>query len=146
MMRSNDDELLDEYLMQKGGRIRSTMEYNQIRDIINEKYDADLSIHNVQVELKSAFNKMFSAVAEEYPTRLFDVVQVFVEEFKIPETTIVRYLNKKNYEMLSNFASNIFQEESDYLQRRERARVNEKLEKKGKKVERRLSIHDLFDD
>lgn len=119
------------------------LEYEAIREKINEKYNTDSTNKEIRNEFLETINKLFSKMSEEHSDDLFGVVQIMIEEFKINEGKFVRYLNKENEMKLRNFAKNNF--ETTYYETMEKRKKDAKLIKKGKSSEIRESISDLFE-
>ena len=139
----NEDTYFDEYLQKSPGSIKSGMEYKEIAEIINESYECDMSAQQIQKEMRKSINKLFSVMIEQFPDRLFDVVQVFSEEFKIPEDKFVRYLNNRNMEMLRNYADNNY--ETYYYKKKEKEKLDTKRKSRGEKITERDELTDLFE-
>lgn len=119
------------------------MGYDEIRKEINENYNCSLTNKEVRKEFLDAINKVFSSMLEDYSDRVFDVIYVMMEEFKVNESKLIRYLNDENMTVLRNFAKNNY--ETRYWEVKEKEKKDAKFEKMGKKFEIRDSIFDLFE-
>lgn len=117
--------------------------YDEIREQINKTYDCKLTNKDVRNEFLDAINKVFSSMAYNYSDRLFDVIYVMMEEFKVNECKLIRYLNNENLSKLRNYAKNNY--ETRYWEVKEKEKNDTKLEKLGKSFEIRATISDLFE-
>jgi hypothetical protein len=117
--------------------------YDEIRKQINDKHECSLTNKEVRKEFMSGINKIFSSMSEIYGERLFDVMYVIMEEFKISENKLVRYLDKDNLSKLRSYAVNNY--ETGYWEKKEKARKDDKLQRHGKAHRIRDNISDLFE-
>jgi hypothetical protein len=123
---------------------KQQMEYNKIAKIINDKFGCDLNARNTRQEMCDAVNKLFLKMVDDEPKRIFDILAVMCEEFKIKEERLIGYLNDRNYMIVRNFAMNNY--ETTYYEKCERRKINEKSKKKGEKISfDRKNIDDLFE-
>lgn len=131
-----EDYMLEEYNEKLVG-------YDIIRDEINKKYDSDLNNKAVRKEFLDAINKVFTNMSDSFGDRLFDVIYVMMEEFKISENKLVRYLDKDNLSKLRSFAVNNY--ETKYWETKEKQKKDDKLQRHGKSHKVREDINDLFE-
>jgi hypothetical protein len=121
----------------------SGLEYESIKNIINEVHSCDMTALEVRSEFELAYNKIFDNMMVDYSDKIFDVLYVLMEEFNIDEIKAVRYLNEKNKDMVRNFAistCNTF-----YYETKEKQQQKEKALEKGKVYHEHVDIRDLFE-
>lgn len=119
------------------------LEYEEIANIINEIHNTDLQPLECRSEFEDAYNKIFDRMMIIYPERVFDVLYVIMDEFNIDEIKAVRYLNEKNKSIVRNYAMATCT--TDYYQKKEKQKMKEKAEEKGKLWIEHVDIEDLFE-
>lgn len=117
-------------------------EYREIRKIINKKYNSTLSESQVRLEFERAYNKLFDSMMESYSHRVFHIIYVMMDCFNIDEIKAFRYLNVQNKEKVRNFALN--KDKSWYWQKKEKEKIKNKMNKKGKSLLEAQDIKNLF--
>jgi hypothetical protein len=131
-----EDYMLEEYNEKLVG-------YDTIRKEINDRYDCKLTNKGVRKEFLASINKVFANMSDSFGDRLFDVIYVMMEEFKISENKLVRYLDRDNMSKLRNFAVNHY--ETGYWETKEKEKKDNKLERHGKGFRIRTNISELFE-
>ena len=113
--------------------------YDEIKTVVNDKYGTKTSASQVRLEFESAYNKLFDCMMKDYSNRIFDVIFVLMDTFNIKnETRAIRYLNKRNRELVKNFAKSKF--ETAYYEKKEREKIVKKRLKRDQKM---ITITDI---
>lgn len=119
------------------------LEYEKIKDHVNDKYDCDMSAIEVRSEFESAYNKLFDNLMQDHSHEIFNIIYVLMDCFNINEVKAVRYLSEDNKEILRVFAIN--NRETAYYQKMENVKEKAKMEKKGLKFFEHINVDDLFE-
>ncbi len=131
------------------GRHCDGKEYDEIARTINDKNKKNIkTAQQIQIEFRTTVNRLFDTMLEQFPDRIFNILQVMAEEFNIPEHKLIRYLNIENMEKVKDYAKEHYH--THYWEKKEKEakinKINKKLVKRGLKLKSKTKQEEICDE
>jgi len=119
------------------------LEFEEIKNVINEKYGSDTTAFQVRTELEETYNKLFNILMMDFSDKVFDIIFVLMDTFNITESKAISYLDDDNKEKVKCFAKSHYN--TFYYENIEKKHAKEQCEKKGIPYYEFEDIRDCFE-